>query len=457
MCAIVVGTVVAYFAFLPNVAPKVIVLSVNPFTTDEDIPEYMQLGFAADLRDALSRSRDVLVVDFKSSSEIREIEANEFRLLLDQLGSTHFVDGHVQLNDEGDFVIKPRLVNVSQPMWKELWQQDFVSSLEDLQLTRNEIARAIRIELYDYSAMRVPDVQGISESYVMYLSGMRDLLREDTQLAKTKFRGSMEVYDTTVVRVALSYLNVQSEALAHIRSALELDAENPDARALLMQYEFREGGIRSENLAELERLAADFPNSVAVRVLAEVYWALGWYRETEQLLFRWAQLHPKSVLPAIEIAALRFHLMDSDGVEEALSIGELRQPENELTKSVRYTIEMTKFAGTEKNTRIVKQSVAESGETSLESIDDTYYSKCDAVVVWFLTTEQFDAAIDALSCGTRYWVSPPFFWRETDSRWQEFKADPEYVRYVERLGVEEILKTGREPVAIEELFAPRRT
>lgn len=440
MCLIVVGTVVAYFVFLPGAAPKVIVLSVMPFTKDQEVPSYMALGYPSDLRNALSLSRDVLVVDFASSKDANYGAPHEFRGLLAQLGVTHFVDGHVAVGEDGGLIITPRLVNVSQPMWKEVWQQDFATSFEELQRTRNDIVRALRMKLYDLSVLRVPPLGGNSQGYQLYLSALHLLATERQDQALLTLRESVATSEASATHLTLAMFGPDREVTSNVRTAFELDNGNPDARALLIGIEIREHGLSATLLNELESLTSEYPNSVAVHALSQVYTALGWYDSAEQLLFKWARQHALSALAALEIAALRFRQNNLNGVEEALSISELRQPGNALSQRARQLLASNRSHG---------ELLAQNGLSF-------YSSKCDSDVERSVALQDYDAAINALSCATRFWLTPPFFWSEDDPNWKEFRSHPLYQQHVKRLGFGEILLTGRTPKSVHGMFEPRR-
>ena len=461
MSALVVGTVVAYFVFLPSVAPKVIVLSVFPFTTNEGVPDYFSQGFPTDLRNGLALSRDVLVIDFQSSSQPTRIK-DDLGIFLKEMDSTHFVDGHVQLNDRGELLVTPRLVNVSQPMWKGIWKQEYVTNLENLQLLRNELVQTIRSELYDYSSLRVPAVEGNSASYVAYLSALQATLNGDQILALRELQSSISRHDNSASRVLLSKLDSTLRKGTHLIRGVELNGDNPDARALDIRAQIGESGLRDEDLSELEWLANNFPNSVAVRLLADIYVSLGWFTEAELLLSRWARLHPKSVDPAIEIAVLRFRKGDVAGVEEALSISDARLPGNETTKYWRNFLDLSTGRELASNSaaslyriQMAMRGDLEMRNTVIESISNS--SDCDRQIEVLLFLAEYERALDALTCAVEFWTKPPPFWREDDRRWQAYIQDRRFVRHVRRLGFDEILESGRKPVSVQDMFKPRRS
>ncbi len=451
MTILIVCTVVGYFIFIPKTAPKLITLAVTPFDAPESVPEYLSQELPRHLTELLAESRDLYVVDFEASAEA--LSLSEFRGFLDELGATHIVDGNFEYHEEtNDLILNTRVIDISQAVWKMKWDEQYEISSTPLIETRDRIVESVLGAFYDNS---VYDAGDLGESNLE-----RFLIAQSTY-----YKGN-----PADALAQLQSMNYDTLPLAGFGLLAELDPTNEEEYLdlALSRYsrhytslvrEARLDYLAKRNLVTYVRtmtaLAGNYPNSEAVRYLAEAYHDLGWFEEEQELWHRWHRIRPRSPNFALQIAFSRHRLQDQIGVIEALAIAQARDPLDE--RQYRYRSLYSDFID---NSYKVEEgqsgfvNTVRRGRISANSIQDDL--TCDEQVELGLYTNDLDYAFDNLDCARRLWLQPPPWWIQDNPTWQTFVGDERYSSWRESMWITDQAIEALKPTSIRELFAPRR-
>lgn len=462
MALVVVGTVVAYFAFLPKSAPKQITLAVLPFGGSASVPAWLRYGLSADIRNELSLSRDVKVIDFQAAVDSFD-EGYDFESITYELGASHFVDGNFE-DVQQDFsgTITVRLVNATQAAWKEVWTATIAVESGEWEKFRQSVARTIREKLYDLSTPRELGLVNHANSYHTYLMALQAFHERDGNRALT-------ILNEISLADAAPYMDLLKRHLSTRRDGYLYDVremfEPTEAQFLLdeLHARLRASGDLQEYKLELENLVSEYPNSIAVSALADLYLYAGWLRQSKQLLVRWAQLRPQSFNVGVRLAHVDFSRNDISGAMRSLQIAGERSKKTEDAETMLTLLRIS----TEKKPEL--PFMDEVREIFLENnpgldfdmrrlpLPDAYPEfDCDTKVSLTLALERFKDALEELDCAQRIWVTPPIFWRTTDPKWKSFTSTSGYRNYLRREGYASPNLEGSRPTNIDDLFMPRR-
>ena len=231
-----------------------------------------------------------------------------------------------------------------------------------------------------------------------------------------------------------------------------LDELNTTLRASQDLREYKE---------QLENLVADYPNSTAVSILADLYLYAGWLRQSEQLLIRWAQLRPRSFNVGVRLAHIDYLRNDIPGAMRALEIAGERSKNIDGAEIMRSTLQKTIELERE------SPSIYELREVFIENnpgvdlpktpLPDIYEEfDCDSKIALTIARERLQHTLEALHCAQHTWVTPPFFTRITDPRWEALTSTDEYQAYLEREGYARPNLSDTGPTNVDALFMPRR-
>ncbi len=462
MSLLVLSTIIGYFILLPRAIPKQIIVAVLPFDGPETLSPHLTQEFPRHIRELVALSRDLTFVDFdaaRAAIDLRE----DFRGFTHELGVTHIVDGDfVEDQDTPDsFLLTVRVVDVTRPAWKLKWHNVFRYPDESLLSIRNQAVDQILGGLYDNSVGEISDEESIEGDFENYLR------------AQSLFH-SQEIPDARAILLQAS--NIYSNAFAlYLLSRIEYDRKtefldlavsaNPRHYPSLIEQAWNEYSATGDlplYTNTVTELAGTFPNSHAVLRMADLYSALGWFEEEEQLLLRWAKMRPRSGLAALRIGLSRFRSGSDAGVEEALTIASAREPENsrvklfaalydlevrdgaiDLTESVEFEVRHLAINGRIEEARGVLATIQEQ-------------LSCDELVENALYLGDLNFAFKNLACSDQFWTQPPGWWLEEDPRWQVFVSDPRYSEWQRSRGLVRSTLDQLTPVSIPQLFAPVR-
>ena len=467
MTSIVLLTVVGYFLFLPNTAPKLITVGVLPFDAPDDFPEHLTRALPRHITELLAASRDVFVVDYDAAEEAVALK-NKSRGFRNELGTTHIVDGNFEVVDQRpeQWVLNMRLIDVSKDIWKLKWDDAYAHPELSLLDIRNSIVSSVANGLYDNSIPDPESDQIDSHRLERYLHA-DSTFRAEHSHADTAIQtiDSEELFSSYVSGLLVELLPDAPMSLRKqwVDQALSFHSNYYPAKILKAQISFEENRNLDSFLDEIVILASDYPNSSAVQELALLYVDLGWFEHAEPVLIRWAQIRPRSSEPALAIAFNRFRLNDLKGVEEALEIARLRGSSNELVDRYR-ALYQWKVGGkkllpdrSEYLNWIIRY---ESDDFNLSDPDWLAFQaglSCYEQLEINLYLNNLDYIFDKYSCiDRRLWIQPPLGWTDNDPKWLAFKDHPRYTSWLEARGVYPEMLESIEPVPAKELFAPRR-
>ena len=437
MALVVLGTVITYFVFLPTSAPKQLYLAVLPFGGNEEIPRHLKIGLPADIRNELSLSRDVKVIDFQSSVDVFDVK-RDFKGVTEELGASHFVDGTFSATqDNGSLDVQMRLVNMTQSAWKEVWTVEIRVQPNEWESFRTEMASTIREELYDLNTLRSFTVGEYPDDYQNYLKALTAFHDRNDTLALELLNQIPANARLVSSSQLLAQLNQRGDG--YLYDSREM-FEPTEAGPLLDELwsELRQHKNLEIFKDDLEGLVSDFPNSVALSTLADLYTHAGWYREAKELLFHWALLRPRSLNVGIRLANVDYLHGDIPGAYRSIDIAENRSANSAEAEHWKDLLALN----TESN--------------SILSHEFAHNMGCDYRLEQALYTGDLLTATDQLQCAQRKWLLPPVFWQKTDARWIQFIATPEYQRRMSDLGFSSSDLESTEPVDVAILFRPRR-
>ena len=443
MTVLVIGSVIGYSVILPQQAPKQITLAVLPFK-EKDERTVRALGFTAVLRDALALSRDVVVVDMMSTYSVAKDERSPGELV-SMLALTHFVDGRFEITDDGAIEADYRVINVTQPNWKEVKKasiQVAPDSERPWQFLRDELTREIRESLYDNNSMRVESNSYGNDDFEKHLEVVGSFVarlnpkdKTDSWIVKySDFR--VERMQTTAIRSDLS------SQLASIQEAL------------------RNSGDFERYSQSLWQITGDYPNSEALLGLADVAYQLGHFRSAELLWLRVARLRPQSAQVALKIANARWRLGRIDEAKKALSIAFTRSNDSKLVGFYSDAFHELIRGQVGKDESHEEEPISRKDSLSDAEIDTIFeeISGIDDAFEFLIHVDGLGAAVFLGVIPKMVWEQPPMFMRASDPRWLKAKELFDEIRNHESIAElqRDSLPQLADPATVMELFTPRR-
>lgn len=463
MTSVVILTIVGYFLFLPTTAPKLITVAVLPFDAPEEFPGHLTRAFPRHITEVLAESRDLFVVDYDAAEEAVALKSKS-RGFRNELGTTHIVSGSYVVSEtsDGSWTLQMRLIDVGKDVWKLKWSNEFSYPELSLLEIRNVITKEVAEGLYDNS---IPDANSstiTSTGLEQYLRASHLFHTGDQESAIALVQYLPQEQESAYGMFLLTKLVPESRE-EYVDRTLALRSNFYPAVVLKAVFDYE----RSKNLVTFLQdtisLASKYPNSEAVPELALLYSDLGWFKEAEDVLFRWAQIRPRSSEPALAIAFNRFRNNDLKGVEHALEIAGLRESANDMVDRYRALYDWK----VEGNTLITGTSdflhwIAryENGDLSFTNPQWITFLEgltCYEQVEISLYVNNHDYVFDNIDCfDRRLWLQPPPWWTGDDPKWVAFREHPRYEDWQEMRGIRSKVLEVVAPVPAKELFAPRR-
>ena len=462
MTLLVVGTIVAYFLILPRALPKQIIVAVLPFDGPSSLSKHLTHAFPRHLNELVALSRELTVVDFDASWEAIDLK-EKFRGFTEELGATHIVDGDFVEDEQnpGSYVLTIRVVNVTQVAWKLRWDEEYRYPDTSLLDIRNSAAAGILKGLYDNSVGEIAHEKSMEKGFESFLLAQSLVDLGDRQGAIEKLR---ELPDLDSNPYALFLLSTLDASQADELRELAIEANPRHYPSLIEQAwatYWKEGNLQ-QYIESITELAGTFPNSTAVERLAHLYHALGWFREEEELLFRWVRMRPRSGDAALLMAFSRYRQGNTPLVEEAIVIAKLRDEDNDRVDLYRalYDLEVRYNPNAHVDSpKFEVRDFAVAGRTEearavLQRIRDQL--SCDDLVELALYLGDLDLAFDNLYCVFGFWVQPLGWWTTNDTRWESFTNDERYSSWLQSRGMVPSVISQLEPESVADLFAPVR-
>ena len=432
MTTLVIGSVLVYSFFLPQQAPKQITLAVLPFTENSQFTP-RSIGFSMVLRDSIALSRDVAVIDSISTYAVmwNPEKASEMANIL---AITHFVDGELHRSADTLSSVDFRVVNVSQPNWKEV----HVSALENLstldlpiQSARDDITQQVRTALYDNSFMRTESSNHSAETFgafVLELGSWMLKYRDDESISELHERFRLKSHSLfTKIGIASDPSRFAWDSMAKFLSDHDLAAYADT----------------------LWHLAGEYPNGLAVDVLAQMAYDLGKFEVAEKLWLRVARVQPQSANVALNIANVRRVLGNQEGVDQALRIAMLR---DELGLVNAYEI-------SELDSDDNDSSLSMNEWQDLFTLDEDGSAAVggDMLMESLIRQDGLETHRAATLQPTRLWLKPPKFLANDDIRWRKardyLKLNFDSANTVVPSGV---LSQAQQASDVDQLMAPMR-
>ncbi len=462
MGLLVVGTIVAYFLVLPRAIPKQIIVAVLPFDGPPTLSKHLTHSFPKHLTELVALSRELTVIDFDEAGAALEL-GDEFRGFTEELGATHIVDGNFveDVESPGSYILTVRVVNVTQLAWKLRWDEQYHYPDESLLEIRNRAATGVLKGLYDNSVGEIPSEPDLAGSFEGFLKAQWLADSAKHQQAQEMLLGLPKLESNPYALHLLAKLD-SANAAGRFEQALIASPNHYPTLIEQAKLAYRNNGDLASYLQTITELAGTYPNSEAVKELANLYHALGWYAEEEQLLFRWVKMRPRSGDAALDMAFSRFRRGDEQQYLEALRIANLRDPASVRVQrfTALYEMEVMSQEPDELNdlgfaiALFASMGMSDQASKLLEAIKDEL--SCDDRVEAALYIGDLDLAFQNLDCGKRFWTAPPGWWEENDPRWVAFTSDQRYTAWLEDRGFHRAVLERLEPVSIPELFAPVR-
>ncbi len=463
MGLLVLGTIVGYFLLLPRAIPKQITVAVLPFDGPAEVAPHLKIAFPRHLTELLALSRDLTIVDFDASQQAMDLD-DEFRGFTHELGATHIVDGSFEQDPEtaGKYFLTVRVVKVSQPAWKVRWDEKYRFSDEHLLDIRDRAILGIRKGLYDNSAGELIDESGMRDNFESYLKE-QFLVESKSELDSTTIADRLMNMDGNPYAVFLAATldpSVRSEAFER---ALTSNARHYPSLIEKAWDEYSESNDLHTYIETITELAGSYPNSEAIKRLASVYHALGWFEAEQELLYRWVKIRPRSGEAALAFAFSRYRTGNDAGVQEALTIASLREPLSKTVQMYRTLYDGEEMpspwweqeADPQLRIRLlaIQNRTSEAGEI-LGEIKESL--SCDEELELSLYVGELDQAIDQLDCVSGFWMQPPGWWTDDDERWVAFTSDERYESWRDQRGFSNASTSQLVPASIPKLFAPVR-
>ena len=438
MTALVLGSILIYSFYLPQTAPKQITFAVLPFTEDGEYTP-LSVGFSAVLRDSIALSRDVVVVDSVSTNAV-SWDPQKASSLASILGITHFVDGNLNTSRGNLARVDFRVVNVSQPNWKEVTSR--TESIPEagthaLQDVRDALTVQIRESLYDNSFMRTEPSRYDATDFRNYID---ELGGWHLSFKGATFLGALHKPYVAKVSRLFDATSITTHPSRELSEEIDEFLDSKDV------HQYGES---------LWLLAGEYPNSLAVEMLAQFAFDLRKFRVAEKLWLRVARIQPHAAYPALEIANVRRLLDDLEGTEQAFQIAKLR---DEIGIAATFYAINTQFHESPASLTSPRTfTVADVRKFTPQWQSDDPFDTDDALIEAMIYADSFDAPPAGYRT-SRLWRMPPKFMSEQDPRWlnagtwlkQNFASASVAVD-------EEVLAQATSGEAVDQLFAPRRS
>ena len=298
MTAIFVATVVGWWALLPEIAPKRIVVAVLPFDdggAGANGASWLGDGIADDVRIALAQTPEFVVLQSAAAFAYRD-RRHPLRALQDELGATHAVAGGARR--EGDSLkVAARLIYLAEAT--TLWEDDWEGGMAGLFAIRDAIAQAVAQKL-----LLLGDAQGTAgppvpvAAYAAFLRARALARNGDLSGAERLVRESLQQADNPYAHAWLARRLAGQDAaaaLGHAQAALQ---HTPDFRAALAPAEwlrFVADGDAARCFDALYELAETNRDSDAMRWLVELYAAGGHTADAALLTDQLRRLDPAGI------------------------------------------------------------------------------------------------------------------------------------------------------------------
>ena len=279
MTAFFVAAVAGWWALLPEIAPKRIVVAVLPFDdggAGANGASWLGDGIADDVRIALAQTPEFVVLESGASFAYRD-RRHPFRALQDELGATHAVAGGARRN--GDSLnVAARLIYLAETT--TLWEDDWEGGMGDLFAIRDAIAQAVAQKL-----LLLGDAHGTAgppvavPAYEAFLRARALERSGDLQSAERLMRESLQHDASNPYAHAwlAQWLAGQdaAAALGHAQAALHHAPGFRDALAPVAWLNFLADGDAAQCFDALYELVQTNRDADAMRWLAELYTAGG--------------------------------------------------------------------------------------------------------------------------------------------------------------------------------------
>lgn len=462
MSLLVLSTIIGYFILLPRAIPKQIIVAVLPFDGPETLSPHLTQEFPRHIRELVALSRDLTFVDFDAAKDAIDLR-EDFQGFTRELGATHIVDGDFVVDHENpeSFLLTIRVVDVTRPTWKLRWDDVYRYPDETLLSIRNQAVEQILDGLYDNSVGEIADEENIGENFEDFLRAQSLFQAGETQAARTSLNLAERIESNAFALYLLSRIDPEQES-HYLDMATSANPRHYPSLIEQAWNSYQTSGDLLLYARTITELASTFPNSEAVLGLADLYHALGWFEEEEQLLLRWAKMRPRSGRAALRIGLSRHRSGDSAGVEEALRIAHAREPDNSKVELYIALHELEiqdgdfNLPGSSlfRARHLAANGQVEEARVILASMEEQL--SCDGMVENALYLGDLDLAFENLSCSDQFWTQPPGWWFEDDPRWLAFLSDSRYSEWLRSRGFEPATLDQLMPASIPELFAPVR-
>lgn len=463
MTSVVILTIIGYFLFLPGTAPKLITVAVLPFDAPDEFSEHLTRALPRHITEVLAESREIFVVDYDAAEEAVALK-NQSRGFRNELGTTHIVTGAYTVSDTSPdaWTVTVRLLDVGRDLWKLKWSDEFSHPERSLLEICDAITTGVADGLYDNS-IPVPDSSTITATgFEQFLRASQLFQNGDTHGALSLVQNQPREQETVFGMFLLSKLLPESEEQFVARS-LSLKKSYYPALVLSSKLRFETSKNLVTFLQEMISLTGQYPNSEAVSELALLYSDLGWFKEAEEVLIRWAKIRPRSSEPALAIAFNRFRNNDMKGVEHALEIATLRETNN-ATVDRYLALYDWKVKGNNLNAGVSDflywiDTYENGGFSELNLQWKSFMNglSCSDQIEMSLYLNIHDYIFDNIDCFDRLlWLQPPPWWTVDEPKWVAFIQDSRYNDWLETRGIRSDVLEKVAPVPAKELFAPRR-
>ena len=460
MGALVLVTVVGYFLWLPNFAPKLITLAVLPFDGNEDAPEYLLHEFPRFVSVRLAESRDLNVIDFQTSIKSFEDTGGNVQNAAIEVGATHILDGDFSSAvGSSDLTLDIRLIDVSKVTPKMKWESSFSTTESTILEMQEQTVASVREKLYDNSPLAALEADFDNDKFEQLLRAHSLVTDGQINDAMYLLLGDGSKWESAPSSYLLAQI-LPNSRVQYINRAIKLNPNHYLSLIEVNEVQYEQNRDFVQYLTNLTELASKYPNTQAVARLAQVYHDLGWFKEEQELLYRMDRIHPLSSEVALRFAFSRFRTDDPDSVLDALQIAERRKRSNARVSRYRDLFRRN----------VLDEMIQEQEQgylhfiantpifNSIADIPPTFKNSlnCDEIVELALYLEDFKIAIEKLNCGHRLWLQPPPFWAEDNSVWVAFVNDERYTQWRQSMGLDRQKLADLSPPVVRRLFLPKR-
>ena len=360
------------------------------------------------------------------------------------------------------WTLQVRLIDVGKDVWKLKWSNEFSYPELSLLEIRDAIATEVADGLYDNSIPDPDSSQLTAAGFERFLRASQLFHNGDTDSAVALLQNQPQEQESAYGMFLLTKLVPESRE-EYVDRTLALRSNYYPAVVLKSMLDYEVSKNLVTFLHDTMSLASEYPNSEAVPALALLYSDLGWFREAEDVLIRWARIRPRSSKPALAIAFNRFRNNDMKGVEHALEIAELRESTNDMVDRYRALYDWkvegkTLITGTSEFLHwIARYEIGDLSHADPQWITFVKGLSCHDQVEISLYINNHDYVFDNIDCfDRRLWLQPPPWWTDDDPKWVAFREHPRYEDWQEMRGIRTDVLEGVAPVPAKELFAPRR-